>query len=84
MYGAGLRVSECLRLRVGDLDFLRHTVRIHAGKGGKYCVTVLPDNLEEALNAQIAYVRAIHNRDIAEGMGFARLPLAVRLAPAHR
>ena len=78
MYGAGLRVSECLRLRVGDLDFSRHTVRIYAGKGGKDRVTVLPDNLEEALNAQIDYVRALHNRDITEGMGFARLPLALQ------
>ena len=34
MYGAGLRVTECLRLRVGDLDFSRHTVRVHCGKGG--------------------------------------------------
>ena len=78
MYGAGLRVAECLRLRVGDLDFSRHTVRVHAGKGGKDRVTVLPDNLEEALIAQISYVRALHKRDIVEGMGFARLPLALQ------
>jgi len=74
MYGAGLRVTECLRLRVGDLDFSRYTIRIHAGKGGKDRVTMLPDYLEEGLNTQIAYVRLIHNRDIDEGMGFARLP----------
>jgi integrase len=83
IYGAGLRVSECLRLRVGDLDFSRHTVRIYAGKGGKDRVTVLPDNLEEALNAQIDYVRALHNRGFTEGMGFARLPVAERLERVH-
>jgi len=78
MYGAGLRVTECLRLRVGDLDFSRYTIRIHAGKGGKDRVTVLPDFLEDTLKAQIAYVRLIHNRDIDEGMGFARLPDAIQ------
>lgn len=78
MYGAGLRVTECLRLRVGDLDFSRHTIRIHAGKGGKDRVTVLPDNLEEALNAQVACVRLFHDRDVSIGMGCAKLPFALQ------
>lgn len=47
MYGAGLRVTECLRLRVGDLDFSRHTIRVHGGKGGKDRVTMLPDFLKK-------------------------------------
>jgi integron integrase len=78
MYGAGLRVAECLRLRVGDLDFSRHTIRIHAGKGGKDRVTVLPDNLEEALKAQVACVRLFHDRDVSIGMGYAKLPRALQ------
>ena len=78
MYGSGLRVTECLRLRIGDLDFSRHTVRIHAGKGGKDRVTVLPDNLEEALHEQIAWVSILHQRDLEEGFGFARLPLSLQ------
>lgn len=78
MYGSGLRVSECLRLRIGDLDFSRHTVRVHAGKGSKDRVTVLPDNLEDALNAQIACVRLYHARDTSIGMGSARLPRALQ------
>lgn len=82
MYGAGLRVTECLRLRVGDLDFSRHTIRIHSGKGGKDRVTVLPDNLEEALVAQIACVRVFHDRDITTGLGFARIPTALQSATA--
>jgi integron integrase len=79
MYGSGLRVTECLRLRVGDLDFSRHTVRIHAGKGGKDRVTVLPDNLEEALHEQITWVSILHQRDLEEGFGFAKLPQALQL-----
>ena len=78
MYGAGLRVTECLRLRVGDLDFSRHTVRIHAGKGGKDRVTVLPDNLAEALEAQIAGVKGFHDHDVAAGLGVAKLPFALQ------
>ena len=78
MYGAGLRVSECLRLRVGDLDFSRHTVRVHCGKGGKDRVTVLPNNLEPMLQAQVNSVRLLHHGDIASGLGFARMPLALQ------
>lgn len=78
MYGAGLRVTECLRLRVGDLDFSRHTIRVHAGKGGKDRVTVLPDNLDKALSAQVACVRLFHDRDVSIGMGYAKLPPALQ------
>lgn len=45
MYGSGLRAMECLRLCVGDLDMTRRTIRVHAGKGGKDRVTVLPERL---------------------------------------
>ncbi|MGK2925418.1 MAG: tyrosine-type recombinase/integrase [Lysobacterales bacterium] len=45
MYGSGLRALESLRLRVGDLGMSRRTIRVHAGKGGKDRVTVLPDRL---------------------------------------
>lgn len=79
MYGSGLRVAECLRLRVGDLDFSRHTIRINAGKGGKDRVTVLPDNLEEPLNEQLAWLSILHRRDLDEGFGFAQLPQALQL-----
>lgn len=78
MYGSGLRVTECLQLRVGDLGFSRRTVRVHAGKGGKDRVTVLPDNLEEPLQAQLAWLSVLHRRDLAAGYGKAKLPLALR------
>ena len=79
MYGSGLRVTECLRLRAGDLDFSRHTVRIHAGKGGKDRATVLPENLEDSLHEQISWLSILHQRDLEEGFGFAQLPQALQL-----
>jgi integron integrase len=79
MYGSGLRLMECLRLRVGDLDFSRKTVRVHAGKGGKDRVTVLPDRLVEPLELQIAQVRQLHISDLEKGFGRAKLPRALRL-----
>lgn len=50
LYGAGLRLSECLRLRVKDIDFGYSQIVVRDGKGGKDCVTVLPNSLKEALN----------------------------------
>lgn len=78
MYGSGLRVSECLRLRAGDLDFSRHTIRVYAGKGGKDRFTVLPENLGTALAAQLACVRIEHDRDLSLGMGYAQLPTSLQ------
>jgi len=69
MYGAGLRLSECTHLRVGDLDFSRHTIRIHAGKGGKDRVSILPDKLEASLMSQISLVKRIHEQDLMNGFG---------------
>lgn len=78
MYGAGLRLMECVRLRLGDLDFARHTVRVHAGKGGKDRVTVFPDVLSERMQAQLSWVRKTHDIDLANGFGEAVLPLALQ------
>ncbi len=78
MYGSGLRLSECVRLRTGDIDFSRRSIRVHAGKGGKDRVTVLPDTLEEALDLQIAYVKKLHCQDLAQGLGHARMPVALQ------
>jgi integron integrase len=78
LYGSGLRLMECVRLRVGDLDFHRLTVRIHAGKGGKDRVTVLPDRLVTALRAQIAFVHKVHQNDLEKGYGASKFPVALR------
>jgi len=79
MYGSGLRVSECLRLRVGDLDFSRNTVRIHSGKGGKDRVTILPNNLKSLLSAQLLCIKNEHDRDLAMNLGQAQLPQSLQL-----
>jgi len=78
LYGSGLRLMECLRLRVGDIDFSRQTVRVHSGKGGKDRITILPGALEESLELQIAYVKNLHQGDLARGLGGATLPPALQ------
>ena len=78
MYGGGLRLMECVRLRVGDFDFARRTVRIHAGKGGKDRITVFPDSLDARMKTQLAWVKNIHEVDLAKGYGKAVLPMALQ------
>ncbi|MFT5372727.1 MAG: integron integrase [Lysobacterales bacterium] len=81
LYASGLRAMECLRLRVGDLDMSRRTVRIHAGKGGKDRVTVMSDQLVEPLNSQVSWVRSLHRKDLSQGFGKAKLPMALQRKP---
>lgn len=69
MYGAGLRLMECLRLRVKDLDFGHQAVVVRNGKGRKDRITVLPASLRGLLQEQIAKVRAQHGLDIQAGYG---------------
>ena len=76
LYGAGLRVSGCLRLRVKDLDLDRRQVAVRKGKGDKERVTVLPSALVEPLRAHIETVRAVHQADLADGFGDTVLPNA--------
>jgi len=57
MYGAGLRVTECARLRIKDLDFLRHTIVVRDGKGGKDRTTLLPGPLVEPLHLRVDWIR---------------------------
>ena len=77
LYGSGLRALECLRLRVGDLDLKRRTIRVHEGKGGKDRVTILPDQLIDQLKTQVSLVRSLHNSDLSLGLGQADLPPAL-------
>lgn len=76
-YGGGLRLLECLRLRVKDLDLNRCELTIRDGKGQKDRVTMLPKTLVEPLRAHLARVRQLHERDIAEGFGRVYLPFAL-------
>jgi len=77
LYGAGLRLLECLQLRVQDLDFDRHELMVRDGKGAKDRLTVLPQSLEPQLREHLRVVREIHDRDLADGWGRVMLPEAL-------
>jgi integron integrase len=76
-YGGGLRLLECLRLRVKDLDFDRAEITIRDGKGQKDRVTMLPRTLIEPLRTHLSGVRLLHERDLAEGYGRVYLTFAL-------
>ncbi len=63
LYGSGLRLMECLRLRVKDIDFSMNQILVRHGKGGKDRVTVLPANVTDSLQMHLKKVRAIHEDD---------------------
>ncbi len=86
MYGAGLRVEETCTLRVKDVDFERKTIRIYSGKGDCDRLTLLPALLVPALQRHIAWRKALHEQDLAEGAGLVDLPgrLAVKYPAAQR
>ena len=77
LYGTGLRLLEGLRLRVKDLDFEYGQVVVRQGKGKKDRLTVLPESLAPKLEEHLHRVRAIHQRDLADGFGRVALPGAL-------
>jgi integron integrase len=77
LYGSGLRLLECLTLRVKDVDFERGELRIRRGKGAKDRVTMLPDRVRDPLARQVAVVGALHAHDLAENAGWVELPAAL-------
>lgn len=77
LYGTGMRLMECLRLRVKDVDFARNEILIRNGKGGKDRRTMLPRALEEPLRREIQRARVLHAQDLAEGLGETPLPDAL-------
>ncbi len=77
LYGSGLRLTECMRLRVKDIDFGNHQIVIRDGKGEDDRVTILPDSLVPALKRQIETVRRIHQTDLGDGFGEVWLPYAL-------
>lgn len=74
LYGSGLRLLECLMLRVKDVDLERRELIVRRGKAGKDRVTVIPETLRGPLRAQLRRVKALHDRDLAEGRGWVELP----------
>ncbi len=86
LYGAGLRLNECLALRVKDIDFEMRQIVVRGGKGDKDRVTMLPASVEAPLRTQLEQVRTLHARDLAAGGGEVELPgaLARKLPEAAR
>jgi integron integrase len=77
LYGSGLRLMECLRLRIHDIDFGRHELTVRSGKGGKDRRTMLPAGVREPLRLQIELARELHRRDLNGGFGTVKLPEAL-------
>lgn len=77
LYGAGLRLRECLKLRVKDIDFGYGQIIVRDGKGGKDRVTMLPAAVVDPLQQHLVHVRLLHDRDLAAGYGGVELPDAL-------
>jgi integron integrase len=77
LYGGGLRLLECLRLRIQDVDFGQGLICVRGGKGGKDRTTLLPRTLRDELQAQIEAVQALHHQDLEAGCGAVYLPEAL-------
>jgi integron integrase len=78
LYGSGLRLMECVRLRVHDIDFAANLIVVKDGKGNKSRVTVLPAKLKESLRRQINSVQSLHQFDLQQGYGEVLLPNAYK------
>lgn len=77
LYGTGIRLMECLRLRVQDVDFARAQITVRSGKGGKDRPVPLPESLRDGLLAAIERVKILHEADLAAGYGEVWLPAAL-------
>jgi integron integrase len=77
LYGSGLRLLECLRLRVKDIDFGYRQITVREGKGMRERVTMLPERLRRPLQAHLARVKELHQQDLARGRGAVFLPGAL-------
>lgn len=77
LYGSGLRLSECLRLRVQDVDFTSCEVVVRNGKGAKDRVTMLPESLKEPLQQHLKRTQATHRKDLDDGWGRVEMPSAL-------
>jgi integron integrase len=77
LYGTGMRLMECLRLRVKDIDFALNQILVRDGKGMKDRLTMLPVALRQPLQRHLAAVQALHEADLREGFGAVYLPDAL-------
>ena len=77
LYGAGLRLIECLRLRIQDIDFQQNCINVRDGKGNKDRITMLPESIKENLVKHLKKVKGIHDNDIKRGYGRVMMPDAL-------
>jgi len=77
LYGCGLRLIECIRLRVKDIDFAMNQVVVRDGKGKIDRITVLPESIKKELQLHLEYVKTIHQNDLSRGYGSVYLPYAL-------
>ncbi len=77
-YGAGLRLSELVQLRVKDIDFDAGSITVRSGKGDRDRITMLPRRVQASLRSHFIEVRRLHERDLAAGAGYAPLPHALQ------
>lgn len=77
LYGAGLRLTEALHLRVKDIDFGMNLITVRDGKGAKDRTTLLPESLRGALRNHLGKVKVIHKEDLQRGFGAVWLPFAL-------
>lgn len=77
LYGSGLRLMECVRLRVKDLDFSRHELTVRDGKGMHDRLTMLPERLTTSLQTQLQIAKRWHDSDLDRGYGAVYLPFAL-------
>jgi integron integrase len=77
LYGSGLRLMECVRLRVQDVDFAQHQIVVRDGKGEQDRITMLPDSLIAPLQEHLQRVKQLHKQDLAQGQGAVYLPYAL-------
>jgi integron integrase len=77
LYGGGLRLMECIRLRVQDLDFERDLIYVRDGKGGKDRTTTFPASIKNGLQTHVDRIGQLHEQDLAKGYGSVYLPNAL-------
>jgi len=83
LYGSGLRLMECIRLRLKDIDFEYKAITVRDGKGEKDRIVPLPETVIPALRRQIERVRLLHEEDLAAGYGEVHLPYALAVKYPH-
>jgi len=83
LYGSGLRLMECIRLRVHDLDFERNLIYVRAAKGNKDRTTLFPKSIQPEMQSRLDEVKSLHDEDLAQGYGEVYLPDALARKYPH-